>query len=47
LTLVPHGAVADVFVFVAPGKVPGSSAPMRRALPSRHTTMDQTRPFAP
>jgi NAD(P)-dependent dehydrogenase (short-subunit alcohol dehydrogenase family) len=32
---VPHGAVADVFVFVSPGKGAGSCAPMRRGSASR------------
>jgi alkylation response protein AidB-like acyl-CoA dehydrogenase len=43
---VPHGAIADVFVLVAPGQAwlvrndaPGVSV-------KAHTTMDQTRPFA-
>jgi alkylation response protein AidB-like acyl-CoA dehydrogenase len=44
--LVAHGAIADVFVFVAPGKawLVCADAPGVSVLP--YTTMDQTRPLA-
>jgi alkylation response protein AidB-like acyl-CoA dehydrogenase len=46
ITPVPHGALADVFVFVAPGKawLVRASSPGVSVTP--HVTMDQTRPFA-
>ena len=46
ITPVPHGALAEVFVFVAPGKawLVRADAPGVRV--KAHVTMDQTRPFA-
>jgi len=43
---VPHGAVADVFVFVAPGQAWLVRADAAGLSVTAHTTMDQTRPFA-
>ena len=43
---VPHGAVADVFVFVAPGQAWLVRADAPGVSVQAHTTMDQTRPFA-
>ena len=43
---VPHGGVADVFVFVAPGQAWLVRADAPGVTVSRHTTMDQTRPFS-
>lgn len=44
--LVPHGAVADVFVFVVPGNAWIVRADAPGVSVRRHTTMDQTRPLA-
>jgi len=43
---VPHGASADVFVFVAPGKAWLVRADAPGVQVTAHVTMDQTRPFA-
>ena len=43
---VPHGAMADVFVFVAPGKAWLVRANAAGVSVRGHVTMDQTRPFA-
>lgn len=46
ITPVPHGGVADVFVFVAPGKAWLLRADTPGVCVKTHVTMDQTRPFA-
>ena len=46
ITPVPHGGVADVFVFVTPGQAWLVRADAPGLAITRHTTMDQTRPFA-
>ena len=46
VTPVPHGALADVFVFVAPGKAWLVRAGSPGVSVTPHVTMDQTRPFA-
>jgi alkylation response protein AidB-like acyl-CoA dehydrogenase len=43
---VPHGGVADVFVLVAPGRAWLVRADAPGLSIKRHTSMDQTRPFA-
>ena len=43
---VPHGAIADVFLFVAPGQAWLVRADAAGAQVTAHVTMDQTRPFA-
>ncbi len=43
---VPHGAAADVFVFVAPGQAWIVPADAPGVSVTGHVTMDQTRPFA-
>lgn len=46
ITPVPHGAVADVFVFVASGKAWLVRADAAGVAVKGHVSMDQTRPFA-
>ncbi len=46
ITPVPHGALADVFVFFAPGKAWLVRADAPGVTVAAHVTMDQTRPFA-
>ena len=46
ITPVPHGAVADLFVFVAPGQAWLVRADAPGVSIKAHVTMDQTRPFA-
>lgn len=46
ITPVPHGALAEVFVFVAPGKAWLVRADAPGVSIKSHVTMDQTRPFA-
>lgn len=46
IPFVPHGSVADVFVFVAPGQAWLVRADAQGVAVTPHTTMDQTRPFA-
>ena len=46
ITPVPHGAVADLFLFVAPGKAWLVRADTPGVSVKAHVTMDQTRPFA-
>ena len=43
---VPHGAIADLFVFVAPGQAWLVRADAPGVSVTSHVTMDQTRPFA-
>ncbi|MCC6271712.1 MAG: acyl-CoA/acyl-ACP dehydrogenase [Microbacteriaceae bacterium] len=46
ITPVPHGALADVFVFFSPGKAWLVRADAPGVTVAAHVTMDQTRPFA-
>jgi alkylation response protein AidB-like acyl-CoA dehydrogenase len=46
IEFVPHGAAADVFVFVAPGQAWIVRADAPGVSVKGHVTMDQTRPFA-
>ena len=46
ITPVPHGGVADVFVFIAPGKAWLVRADTPGVCVNARVTMDQTRPFA-